>query len=88
MYLQTENEVARSSHSKCIAGIEKVKKIAVKVTNFEPLLAFTMMRTPTKLQQFLMRSFRDFVQTDGLTDAAKNDTCSQRARREIRKWLL
>jgi len=37
------------------------------VTNFEPLLAFTMGHIPTKLHQFLFSSFRDFVWTDRQT---------------------
>jgi len=35
----------------------------------------------TELHQLLIGSFRDFVRTDTQTDAAKNNTCSQRARR-------
>jgi len=44
MYLQTENEVARSSHSQYIAWIEKVRNLLSRsnVTNFRSLLAFPM----------------------------------------------
>jgi len=47
------------------------------VTNFRPLLAFIMGHISTKLRQFLISSFRDFVQIDRQTDAAKDNTCSQ-----------
>jgi len=53
IYLQTINKVAKSSHY---------------VTNFESLLAFTIGHIPTKLHQFLISSFRDFVHTDRRTD--------------------
>jgi len=58
MYLSTNNEVAKSSHSKVIACIKNTK-MALKsdVTNFQPLLAFTMGHIPTKLHQFLTVSF-------------------------------
>jgi len=38
------------------------------VTTLEPLLAFTMGQIRMKLHQFLIISFRDFVQTDTETD--------------------
>jgi len=42
----------------------KVKCQGHYVTNFEPLLVFTMGHIPTKFDQFLTSSFQDFVQTD------------------------
>jgi len=38
------------------------------VTDFQSLLAFTVGHTSTKLHQFLISSFRDFVWTDRCTD--------------------
>jgi len=37
------------------------------VTRFQSLLAFTMGHIPTKLHQFLIGSFRNFVRTDTQT---------------------
>jgi len=54
---------------------EKNTKIALNVkgqrsnvTNFQPLLAFTMGHIPTMLHQFLIISFRNFVRIDRQTD--------------------
>jgi len=48
------------------------------LTNFQPLLAFTIEQIPAKFHQFLISSFRDFVETDAQihrqTDSAKNNT--------------
>jgi len=49
------------------------RRQTLNVTNFQPLLAFTAGHILTQLHQFLISSFRDFVQTD----ATKNNTCSQ-----------
>jgi len=67
---QTENKVAKSSHSKYRALVEKSMKIAPRsnVTNFQPLLAFNMRHIPTKLHRFLTSSFQDFLQRDTQTD--------------------
>jgi len=40
----------------------------LNIINFQTLLAFTMGHIPTKLHQFLISSFRDFVRTDAQTD--------------------
>jgi len=71
MCLQTENEVAKSSHLKYIARILKKydnssqgQRSESNVTNFEPLQAFTIGHISTKLHQFLIYSFRDFMRTD------------------------
>jgi len=45
--------------------------------NIHPVLAFAVGHISTKLHQFLISSFRDFLQTDTQTDAAKNNTCPQ-----------
>jgi len=77
-YLHTENEVAMSSHSKVIALISR--KIALRApdgTDFQPLLAFTMRHIPTKLHQFLIGSFQDFVRTDEHTDR-QTDRCRKK----------
>jgi len=83
MYLHTKNEVARLMHSKlvtvdeiCVANEKILKYLSTSqsnVTNFQPLLAFTMGHIPTKSYHVLMSTFQDFVQTD----TAKNNTCSQ-----------
>jgi len=38
------------------------------VTNFQPILAFTVGHIPTKLHRFLIGSFRDFVRRERRTD--------------------
>jgi len=43
-------------------------KVRSNVTNFQPLLVFTMGRIPTKLHRFPTSSFRDFMRTDRQTD--------------------
>jgi len=70
MYLHTENEVARLRHSRYAWQMKKYKNSShgqmsrSNVTNFQTLLVFTMGHIPTKLHQFLISSFRDFVRTD------------------------
>jgi len=82
MYRHTENKAASLRHSQLKAQIGKSTKMSQgqrsrsNVTNFEPLLAFTMGRIPTKLHQFPISSFRDFLRTNSQTDVAKNNTCS------------
>jgi len=82
LYIHTENEVARYSHSKGIAWMKKYENSSQgqrsrsNVINFQPLLAFTTGHIPTKLHRLPTSSFRDFLRTDRrtnwLTDAAKN----------------
>jgi len=74
-YLQTKSKVTRWSHSKYIAWIETVQTqlSGSKVTNFQPLLVFTMGHIPAKLRQFLITSFWDFVGTDGQTDRRRQN---------------
>jgi len=85
MYLQTKNEVARSNHSKYIARIEKYEnssqgqKSRSNVTDFQSLLAFTMVHIPTKLHRFLISSFRDFVRTHRQTPPKTIPARSMRA---------
>jgi len=58
---------------------EKTQGQRSNVTNFQPLSAFTMAHIRTKLHQFLISSFRDFVQTGKQTNAAKTTpACSMR----------
>jgi len=86
--IYVENEVARLRHLKllkldeiCMATTSEMKKYETNsqgqrsrsnVTNFQPRLAFTIGHIPTKLHQFLISSFRDFMrkvrQTDRQTD--------------------
>jgi len=40
-----------------------VKSFVSNVTNFQPLLAFTTGHIPTKLHQFVVSGFRDFLRT-------------------------
>jgi len=47
----------------------KGQRSRLNVTNFQPPLVFIMAHIPTKLHQFLVISFRDFVRTDAQTDA-------------------
>jgi len=55
MYLQTENGQAIQN---MLPEMKKYENSSMsKVTNFQPLLAFTMGHIPTKLHQFLMSSF-------------------------------
>jgi len=84
MYLHAENEVARLRHSKLLAvdemymankkntKIDQCQRSRSNVTNFQPLLTFTMGHIPTELHQFLISSLHDFVQThtDTQRDAA------------------
>jgi len=72
MHLHTENEVAGLRHSKLLimdeiymANVKNTKTaLKVKVTNLQKLLACTTGHIRTKLHQFLISSFRDFVRTD------------------------
>jgi len=95
MYIHTENEVAVLKHSKllieddmCMANkkyenISQDQRSRSNVTKFQSLLAFPMRHILIKLHQFPTSSFLDFVRTEtyGHTDATKNNTCSQHARR-------
>jgi len=52
------------------------------VTNFQPRLAFIMGHIFTKLHRLPISGFPNFVQIDAkthghITDASKNNTCSQ-----------
>jgi len=80
MCLYTENEMAMLRASKllmlddiCVAITSDMKKYenndqgqrsSSNFTNFQSLLAFTVMHIPTKLHQFLICSFRDFLQRE------------------------
>jgi len=44
----------------------KGQRLRSNVTNFRAILVFMMRHIPTKLHQFLISSFRDFVRTDRL----------------------
>jgi len=70
MYLHAEDEVAKSSHSKYEKKYEnnlQGVRSRSNITNFQSLLAITIVHIPAKLHQFLIISFRDFVQTDAQT---------------------
>jgi len=66
----TENKVHRSSQ--VVSETEKNENSSQgqrsNITNFEPLLAFTVRHIPSKLHQFPTSSFWDFVRTDAQTD--------------------
>jgi len=86
MYLQTEKEVAKESHSIYIAWIKKYEnnsqgqKSRSKVTNYQSLPAYTM--CGVHLPSYSNFGSVVFVtvcgQTDTQTDAAKNNTRLQR----------
>jgi len=57
------------------------QKLRSNVTNLQSLLAFAMGHITTKLHQFLISSFRDFVQTDRRMDR-------QTDRRRQKQYLL
>jgi len=63
MYLYIENEVAGLWHLKNENNYQGQKSRS-NVINFQTLLAFIVGHIPTKLHQFLISSFRDFVRTD------------------------
>jgi len=56
-------KVARSRHSKVITWVERIRNSSQgqrsrsNITNFQTLLVFTMVRTPTKSHQFQMQQF-------------------------------
>jgi len=50
-----------------IKNTERALKVKGQGRMFQPLLAFTMGHIPTKLHQFLISSFRNFVRTVTLT---------------------
>jgi len=52
-YLRTENEVGRSSQAKVIAQLSIFQGQLSNVTNFQPLLAFTISHIPTDLNRFV-----------------------------------
>jgi len=89
MCIQTENEVARSSHSKHIARI--LKKYG-NISRGQSLISPTsnhIQRSSRDVflpsyNRLLTSSFQDFLWTDTQTDATKNKTCSQHAR----GWLV
>jgi len=91
MYLHTENEAAMLRHSKLLTAYEicmvnyvnssQGQRSRSNVTNFQSLLAFTMGHIPTKLHQFLIRSFRDFVRIGTHTHRYTN-------RRHQKQYLL
>jgi len=72
LHPHTENKVLRSGQ--VVTGAEKYQNSSQgqrsrsNVTNFQPLLVFTMGHIRTKLHQFLTRGFQDFVWTDRRTD--------------------
>jgi len=84
MYLQTENEKLLGQAIQNIQlELKKYKNSSQgqrsrsEVTNFEPLLAFSVGHISNELHQFLVSSFQDFMRTDPQTDTAKNNTCSR-----------
>jgi len=74
MYLKTENESSHSKYIKDELKKNKSQKSRSNVTNFAPVLAFTMGHIPTKLHQFLTGIFQDIVQTDRRTDSKTQQT--------------
>jgi len=98
MYLHTENcqvlmideiHMAITSEMKKYENSLQGQRSRSHVTNFQLLLEFTVWLIPTKLHQFLISSFRDFVRTDARRDreidTAKNSTCSQHSWRTCKK---
>jgi len=94
----TENEVSMLKHLKLNRGwhvhgewkkyedSSQDQRSRKNVTNFQPLLAFPMRHISTKLHWFPTSSLRFSAnrQTDRHIDAAKNNICSQHAKRKTK----